>query len=43
MKTKFYWVELEDGVRRRLDVMENEDVNIYINIKYLPDAPERDK
>lgn len=41
--TRFYWIEMEEGVRRRTDVMENEDVNVYINIRYLPDAPERDK
>ena len=31
--TKIYYMELPDGVIRRLDVLENEDVNIYINTK----------
>lgn len=31
--TKIYYMELPDGVIRRLDVLENEDVNVYINTK----------
>lgn len=31
-----FYEELPDGVRRRLDVMENGEVFAYINLKYLP-------
>lgn len=31
--TKIYYMELPDGVIRRLDVLENDDVNVYINTR----------
>lgn len=31
--TKIYYMDLPDGVIRRLDVLENEDVNVYINTR----------
>lgn len=31
--TKIYYMELPDGVIRRLDVLDNDDVNVYINTR----------
>lgn len=31
--TRFYWIEIEDDIKRRIEVLENDDVIVYINTK----------
>ena len=38
--TKIYYMELPDGVIRRLDVLENDDVNVYINTREKDEGKE---
>lgn len=41
--TRIFWIEIDSDVKRRLDVLENDDVNVYINLKYLENKQVQDE